>query len=101
MFKRPAELTRYRIKGYCGRGVAVCELVYIRKNFFLAGMSPVGTFAKQGRIEPTGQRKARPDDGSGVIRQLGGLTADYAIANPPYGLPAKRAGGGVRGSRRN
>jgi hypothetical protein len=37
-----AELTRYRIKGYCGRGIAVCELVYIRGNFFLAGMSPVG-----------------------------------------------------------
>ena len=37
VFKRPAELTRYRIKGYCGRGVAVCEPVYIRRNFFLAG----------------------------------------------------------------
>ena len=30
-----SELTRYRIKGYCGRGVAACELVYIRRNFFL------------------------------------------------------------------
>jgi hypothetical protein len=40
-----SELTRYWIKGYRGRGVAVCEPVYIRRNFFLAGMSPVGTFA--------------------------------------------------------
>ena len=31
-----SELTRYRIKGYCGRGVAACELVYIRRNFFLS-----------------------------------------------------------------
>jgi hypothetical protein len=30
-----AELTRYGFKGYCGRGVAVCELVYIREKFFL------------------------------------------------------------------
>jgi hypothetical protein len=37
-----AELTRYWIKGYCGRGIAVCELVYIRGKFFLAGISPVG-----------------------------------------------------------
>jgi hypothetical protein len=28
-----SELTRYRIKGYCGRGIAVCEPVYIRKTF--------------------------------------------------------------------
>ena len=34
---------RYEIKGYCGQGFAVCELVHIRRNFFLAGVSPYGT----------------------------------------------------------
>jgi hypothetical protein len=32
VFKTAAELTLYRIKGYRGRGLAVCELVYIRSN---------------------------------------------------------------------
>jgi hypothetical protein len=39
---QPVIRTSRLIKGYCGRGDAVCELVYIRRNFFLAGMSPVG-----------------------------------------------------------
>jgi hypothetical protein len=45
-----AELTRNRVKGYRGRGVAVCELVYIRENFFLAGMSLVGTLRSADRL---------------------------------------------------
>jgi hypothetical protein len=36
---QPVIRTQRLIKGYCGRGVAVCELVYIRGNFFLAGIS--------------------------------------------------------------
>jgi hypothetical protein len=46
-----AELTRSRIKRYRGRGFAVCEPVYIRRNFFLAGRSPVG-FCEGTRRKP-------------------------------------------------
>jgi len=39
-----AELTRYRINGYCGRGLPHVNWFTSAETFFLAGMSPVGTF---------------------------------------------------------
>jgi hypothetical protein len=63
---------------------------------------PVRRFAQRkpvGRISPPGPRDARPDDrlrrnpppqppwleADTLVPQLGGLMADYAVANPPYG----------------
>src|SRR6266567_2481749 len=43
-----AELTRYGIKGYCGRGVAICEPVYIRRNIFFLPVCRLLAFAKCG-----------------------------------------------------